>query len=69
MDSSIMIRYGDQETVKKGYNPRKNRRKSCHPIIKFINDVRMVIKFCFRSGYRSKSNNFMNFSAKTLSIF
>lgn len=69
IDSTIMTRYGEQEGAKKGYNPKKKGRKSHHPIIAFINDVRMVVNFWLRSGNSSSSNNFVGFLADTLSYF
>jgi hypothetical protein len=69
IDSTIMTRYGEQEGAKKGYNPNKRGRKSHHPIIAFVNDVRMVVNFWLRSGNSSSANNFVNFLADTLSHF
>jgi hypothetical protein len=34
-DSTVMTRYGEQEGVKKGYNPQKKGQKSHHPLIAF----------------------------------
>lgn len=69
IDSTVMTRYGDQEGAKKGYNPNKRGRKSHHPIIAFVNDVRMVANFWLRSGNSSSANNFVSFLADTLNHF
>jgi Transposase DDE domain. len=69
IDSTIMTRYGEQEGAKKGYNPKKRGRPSHHPIIAFVNDVRMVANFWLRSGNSSSSNNFVGFLEDTLSRF
>ena len=53
IDSTIMTRYGNQEGAKKGYNPVKKGRNSHHPIIAFVNDIRMVANFWLRSGNSS----------------
>ena len=68
IDSSVITRYGEQEGAKKGYNPKKRGRKSHHPIIAFVNDVRMVANF-WRSGNSSSANNFVGFLEETLSNF
>lgn len=70
IDSSVVTRYGEQqEGAKKGYNPKKKGRKSHHPIIAFVNDVRMVANFWLRSGNTSSANNFIGFLEETLSVF
>lgn len=69
IDSSVVTRYGTQEGAKKGYNPKKKGRNSHHPIIAFVNDVRMVANFWLRSGNTSSANNFIGFLEETLSVF
>lgn len=65
-DSSVITRYGKQEGAKKGYNPNKRGRLSHHPLIAFINDVRLVANMWLRSGDSSSANNFLNFLEDTL---
>jgi hypothetical protein len=60
-DSSVLTRYGNQEGAKRGYNPQKRGRSSHHPLIAFVNDVRLVANFWLRSGDSSTSNNFLSF--------
>ncbi len=69
IDSSVVTRYGAQEGAKKGYNPKKRGRNSHHPIIAFVNDLKMVANFWLRSGDTSSANNFVGFLEETLSIF
>lgn len=69
IDSPVLTRYGTQEGAKKGYNPKKKGRISQHPIIAFVNDVRMVANFWLRSGDTSSANNFIGFLEETLSVF
>lgn len=69
IDSTVLTRYGQQEGAKKGYNPSKKGRVSHHPIIAFVNDVRMVANFWLRSGNASSANNFISFLEDTLSNF
>ncbi|PDW00928.1 transposase [Candidatus Chloroploca asiatica] len=67
IDSSVMTRYGQQEGAKKGYNPAKKGRPSHHPIIAFIDDVKLVANMWLRSGNTSSANNFLAFLDDTLS--
>jgi hypothetical protein len=69
IDSTIMTRYGDQQGAKKRYNPKKRGRKSHHPIIAFVNEMRMVANFWLRSGDTASSTNFLGFLEETLQIF
>ena len=68
IDSSVMTRYGEQEGAKKGYNPAKKGRPSHHPLIAFVDDVKLVANMWLRSGDTSSSNNFLSFLEDTLSI-
>lgn len=70
IDSTVITRYGEQQQgAKRGYNPSKRGRKSHHPIIAFVNDIRMVANFWLRSGDTSSANNFISFLEDTLSVF
>ena len=66
LDSSVITRYGSQQGAKKGYNPSKKGRPSHHPIIAFINDVKLVANMWLRSGDASASNNVLGFLEDTL---
>lgn len=66
IDSSVMTRYGSQEGARKGYNPHKKGRPSHHPLIAFINDVKLVANMWLRSGDSSSANNFLSFLEDTL---
>ena len=68
IDSSVMTRHGEQEGAKKGYNPAKRGRCSHHPLIAFIDDVKLVANMWLRSGDASSVNNFLAFLEGTLSI-
>lgn len=67
IDSSVMTRYGNQEGAKKGYNPAKRGRLSHHPLIAFVNYVKLVANMWLRSGNSSSANNFLSFLEDTLS--
>jgi hypothetical protein len=65
-DSTILVRYGNQEGAKKGYNPKKPGRKSQHPIMAFIHECRMVANLWLRPGDSYTTNNFLGFLEDTL---
>jgi hypothetical protein len=68
-DSSVLTRYGVQEGAKRGYNSQKRGRPSHHPLIAFINDLRLVANFWLRSGDTASSSNFLSFLENTLEKF
>jgi hypothetical protein len=69
VDSSVLTRYGSQEGAKRGYNPQKKGRASHHPLIAFVNDLRLVTNLWLRSGDAASSNNFLAFLENTLEKF
>lgn len=69
IDSTIFTRYGSQDGAKMGYNPNKKGRNSHHPLIAFVNEVRMVANFWLRSGDTGSSSNFLSFLEETLDNF
>ena len=66
LDSSVLIRYGDQEGARLGYNARKPGRKSHHPLMAFVADCRMVANLWLRSGNAHTANNLFSFLEDTL---
>jgi hypothetical protein len=60
-DSTVLIRYGEQEGAKKGYNPKKHGRPSHHPLIAFLNKSKYVVHLWNRSGNVTSWNNIMAF--------
>lgn len=66
VDSTVITRYGEQEGAKRGYNDKKRGRKSHHPIIAFLSDIRMVANFWLRRGDAHTANNFKGFIEDTL---
>jgi hypothetical protein len=66
IDSSVMTRYGQQQGAKKGYNPSKKGRCSHHPLIAFVDEVKLVANMWLRSGDTSAANNFLSFLEDTL---
>jgi len=66
LDSTVMTRYGEQEGATRGYNPRKPGRKSHHPLMAFVADLRMVANLWLRPGNSHTANNVKAFLQATL---
>jgi hypothetical protein len=66
-DSTVMDRCGNQEGSAKGCNPRRSGRKSVHPLIAFVSDVRMIANYWLRAGNTGATTNFLSFLENTLS--
>jgi hypothetical protein len=60
-DSTVLIRYGEQEGAKKGYNPKKHGRPSHTPLIAFLNRSKYVVHLWNRSGNVTSWNNIIAF--------
>jgi len=60
-DSSVLVGYGQQEGVKKGYNPVKHGRPSHSPLLAFLNRSKYVIHLWMRSGNVTSWNNILAF--------
>jgi hypothetical protein len=65
-DSTVMNRCGRQEGSAKGYNPRRPGRKSVHPLLAFVADIRMVANYWLRPGNTGATTNFLSFLENTL---
>jgi hypothetical protein len=50
LDSSVVVRYGEQEGTAVGYNPTKQGRRSHQPLFAFVADIRMVLHAWMRAG-------------------
>lgn len=61
IDSTVITRYGTQEGVEVGYNPKKRGRGSHHPIIAFAAEPKMVIQSWLRTGDSASSTDFNEF--------
>lgn len=65
-DSTVLTRYGDQEAVEIGYNPKKKGRGSHHPILAFLNRSRFIVNLWNRPGSTSSGNGIIEFAKQTL---
>ena len=50
LDSTVFERYGKQEGVRRGYNPRKPGRGSPHPLLVMLGEVHFLLHGWLRSG-------------------
>lgn len=69
LDSSVLTRYGHQEGSEKGYNPKRQGKRSHHPLMAFAAECRMVISAWLRPGNTTDSSNATNFFNEVLSVF
>jgi DDE family transposase len=69
LDSSVLTRYGHQEGSQKGYNPRRQGKRSHHPLMAFAAECRMVISAWLRPDNTTDSSNAQNFLNEVLSVF
>ena len=64
-DSTVLERYGKQEGVKRGYNPKKKGRGSHSPLMAFLNKSKYVINLWNRPGNVATWNNILGFFEST----
>jgi len=64
-DSTVLERYGKQEGVKRGYNPKKKGRGSHSPLMAFLNKSKYVINLWNRPGNVATWNNILGFFEAT----
>ncbi|MGC9027940.1 MAG: IS1380 family transposase, partial [bacterium] len=64
-DSTVLERYGKQEGVKRGYNPKKKGRGSHSPLIGFLNKSKYVVNLSNRFGNVASWNNILSFFEST----
>lgn len=68
IDSSVITRFGGQQGVERGYNPRRHGRGSHHPIIAFSAESKMVIQAWMRTGDSVSSTQFDEFLGEVLAV-
>lgn len=68
LDSSVVTRYGKQEGVAIGYNPRKHGHASHDPLFAFAADIRMVVHAWLRPGNIGTCNGSVAFTEETLGM-
>ena len=66
LDSTVFERYGKQEGVKKGYNPRKHGRGSHHPLLAVLGEAHFVLHGWLRSGNTRADTGVVEFLKEAL---
>jgi hypothetical protein len=61
LDSTVFERYGEQEGVKRGYNPRKQGRASHHPLLAVLGEVEFILHGWLRSGNTRSDSGVVEF--------
>jgi hypothetical protein len=67
LDSSVLIRYGNQGGAKRGYNPKKRGRPSHHPLLAFLGSG-YVVNVWNRSGDTGTGQGAVSFFHQTLIV-
>jgi hypothetical protein len=68
LDSSAMERYGHQEGAVLGYNPKKHRRPSHHPLLATLGTRPWVVNAWLRSGNTTSARGADFFLEETLAL-
>jgi hypothetical protein len=68
LDSSVVERYGRQEGTQLGYNPKKHRRPSHHPLLATLGKRPWVVQAWLRSGNTTSASNAEQFLEETLAL-
>ncbi|MGH9353090.1 MAG: transposase, partial [Terriglobia bacterium] len=66
LDSTVFERYGKQEGVKKGYNPRKPGRGSHHPLLAVLGEAQFILHGWLRSGNTASGRGAVEFLKEAL---
>jgi hypothetical protein len=69
VDSKVITRYGEQEGVSRGYNPKRIKgRGTHHPILAFAAELNMVVNARMRKGNSTDLSEFEEFFNEIISI-
>ena len=55
LDSTVFLRFGNQESATKGYNPQRPGRKSHHPILACLAEIPFILNGWMRPGHASSA--------------
>jgi hypothetical protein len=66
LDSTVFERYGEQEGVKKGYNPKKRGRGSHHPLLAVLGEAYFILHGWLRSGNTRADSGVVEFLKEAL---
>jgi hypothetical protein len=68
LDSTVFVRYGQQQGAAKGYNPKKPGRKSHHPLVAFLAEAKLVLHVWLRSGNCATARGVVEFLKEALAL-
>ena len=66
LDSTVLERYGEQEGVKRGYNPRQPGRGSHHPLLAVLGEGYFILHGWLRSGNPAAGRGAVEFLKEAL---
>jgi hypothetical protein len=66
LDSTVFERYGEQEGVKRGYNPRQHGRGSHHPLLAVLGEAGFILHGWLRSGNTRSDSGVVEFLKEAL---
>jgi hypothetical protein len=66
LDSTVFERYGKQQGVKKGYNPRKPGRGSHHPLLAVLGEAYFILHGWLRTGNTRADSGVVEFLKEAL---
>jgi Transposase DDE domain group 1 len=66
LDSTVFERYGEQEGVKKGYNPKKRGRGLHHPLLAVLGEAHFILHGWLRSGNTRADSGVVEFLKEAL---
>lgn len=68
LDSTVLERWGEQEGVAPGYNPRRHGRPTQHPLLAGLAEARWLLHGWLRAGNASSANNVIAFLRECLAL-
>ncbi len=68
LDSTVLERFGEQEGVLPGYNPRRHGRPTHHPLLAGLAESKWILHGWLRSGNVATANNVRAFMDECLAL-
>lgn len=68
LDSTVLERFGEQEGVLPGYNPRRHGRPTHHPLLAGLAEAKWILHGWLRAGNVATANNVRGFMEECLAL-
>lgn len=68
LDSTVLERFGEQEGVLPGYNPRRHGRPTHHPLLAGLAETKWILHGWLRAGNAASANNVRAFLEECLAL-